>query len=122
MKSPKEDYEIRKSVVSDPGTGEDLPSSSPFIHSLFNMYLYLEAINVLLNYTHLANRANTPNIWGIFFFNRKVNWEKYLSRKYIPLSSIPRGGTPSLEDLSDPPHTRLCNRCLRSPCNILSCN
>ena len=24
MKSPKEDYEIRKSVVSDPGTGEDL--------------------------------------------------------------------------------------------------
>ena len=24
MKSPKEDYEIRKSVVSDPGTREDL--------------------------------------------------------------------------------------------------
>ena len=24
MKSPKEDYEIRKSVVSDPRTGEDL--------------------------------------------------------------------------------------------------
>ena len=24
MKSPKEDYEIRKKVVSDPGTGEDL--------------------------------------------------------------------------------------------------
>ena len=24
MKSPKEDYEIRKSVVSDPGIGEDL--------------------------------------------------------------------------------------------------
>ena len=24
MKPPKEDYEIRKSVVSDPGTGEDL--------------------------------------------------------------------------------------------------
>ena len=24
MKSPKEDYEIRKRVVSDPGTGEDL--------------------------------------------------------------------------------------------------
>ena len=24
MKSPKEDYEIRKLVVSDPGTGEDL--------------------------------------------------------------------------------------------------
>ena len=24
MKSPKEDYEIGKSVVSDPGTGEDL--------------------------------------------------------------------------------------------------
>ena len=24
MKSPKEDYEIRKSVVSDPGTAEDL--------------------------------------------------------------------------------------------------
>ena len=24
MKSPKEDYEIRKSVVSYPGTGEDL--------------------------------------------------------------------------------------------------
>jgi len=24
MKSPKEDYEIRKWVVSDPGTGEDL--------------------------------------------------------------------------------------------------
>ena len=23
MKSPKEDYEIRKSVVSDPGTGEE---------------------------------------------------------------------------------------------------
>ena len=24
MKSPKEDYEIRKRVVSDPGAGEDL--------------------------------------------------------------------------------------------------
>jgi len=33
MKSPKEDYEIRKLVVSDLGTREYLYStSSPFIH------------------------------------------------------------------------------------------
>ena len=39
MKSPKEDYEIRKSVVSDPGTREDLLiflTSS--LSSLFIMY------------------------------------------------------------------------------------
>ena len=30
MKSPKEDYEIRKSVVSEPGTGEDLRNFLPF--------------------------------------------------------------------------------------------
>ena len=48
MKSPKEDYEIRKSVVSDPGTGEDLLNFLSFYTLVFNMYLYLEAINVLL--------------------------------------------------------------------------
>ena len=30
MKSPKKDYEIRKSVVSEPGTGEDLRNFVPF--------------------------------------------------------------------------------------------
>ena len=50
MKSPKEDYEIRKSVVSDPGTGEDLLIFFSFYTLVFNMYLYLEAINVLLKY------------------------------------------------------------------------
>ena len=50
MKSPKEDYEIRKSVVSAPGAGEDLLNFLSFYTLVFNMYLYLEAINVLLNY------------------------------------------------------------------------
>ena len=47
MKSPKGDYEIRKRAVSDPGT---FSTSSPFIHSLLNMSLYLEAIHVPLKY------------------------------------------------------------------------
>ena len=48
MKSPKEDYKIRKWVVLDPGTGEDLLIFLYFYTLVFNMYLYLEAINVLL--------------------------------------------------------------------------
>ena len=48
MKSPKEDYEIRKSVVSDPGTGEDLLNFLSFYTLVFIMYLYLETIKVLL--------------------------------------------------------------------------
>ena len=39
MKSPKEDYEIRKSVVSDPGTGEDLLNFLSFYTLVFIMYL-----------------------------------------------------------------------------------
>ena len=50
MKSPKEDYKIRKSVASDPGTREDLLISSHLIHSLFIIYFYLEAINVRKKY------------------------------------------------------------------------
>jgi len=34
-KSPNEDYEIRKLVVSDPGTREDQLIVLSFIHSLF---------------------------------------------------------------------------------------
>ena len=49
MKSPKEDYEIRISVVSDPGTIEDLFNFLSFYTLV--MYLYLEATNVLLKYT-----------------------------------------------------------------------
>ena len=46
-KSPNEDYEICKWVVSDPGSY----SCSPvFRHSLFIMYLHLEAINILLKW------------------------------------------------------------------------
>ena len=55
MKSPKEDYEIRKSVVSDPGTGEDLLNFLSFYTLVFNMYLYLEAINLLLKYNSFAD-------------------------------------------------------------------
>ena len=40
MKSPKEDYEIRKSVVSETGTREDLLIFLSFNNSLFIMYLY----------------------------------------------------------------------------------
>ena len=50
MKSPKEDYEIRKLVVLDLGTGEDLLNFLSFYTLVFNMYLYLEAINVLLKW------------------------------------------------------------------------
>ena len=35
-------------------------SSSPFIHSLFNMYLYLEAINVLLKYKPIYKPIYKP--------------------------------------------------------------
>ena len=48
MKSLKEDYEIGKSVASDPVTREVYSSSSPLIHSLIIMYLHLQAINVLI--------------------------------------------------------------------------
>ena len=50
MKSPKEDYEIRKLVVSDLGTGEDLLNFFSFYTLIFIMYLYLEAITVLLKW------------------------------------------------------------------------
>ena len=47
MKSPKEDYKIRKSVAPDPGTRKDL-----LIFLSFNTLViyHLEAINVLLKY------------------------------------------------------------------------
>ena len=48
MKSPKEDYEIRRLVVSDTGTGGDLLNFLSSYTLVFIMYLYLEAINVLL--------------------------------------------------------------------------
>ena len=51
MKSPKEDYEIRKSVTSDLGTREDLLIFLSFNTLEFIMYCYLEVINVLLKYT-----------------------------------------------------------------------
>ena len=51
MKSPKEDYEIRKSVTSDLGTREDLLNFLSFNTLEFIMYCYLEVINVLLKYT-----------------------------------------------------------------------
>jgi len=38
MKSPKEDYEIRKRVVSDLGTGEDLLNFLSFYTLVLNMY------------------------------------------------------------------------------------
>ena len=47
MKSPKEDYEIHKSDLSDPGTGEDLNFLSVYTLVIY-MYLYLKAINVFL--------------------------------------------------------------------------
>ena len=50
MKSPKEDYEIRKSDVSDLGTGEDLLNFLSFYTLVFIMYLYLETIKVLLKW------------------------------------------------------------------------
>ena len=41
MKSPKEDQEIRKSVVSDPGTGEDLLNFLSFD----TLFIYHVSIN-----------------------------------------------------------------------------
>ena len=46
MKSPKEDYEIRKKL--NPGTREDRLNLLSFYTLVFIMYLQLEAINVLL--------------------------------------------------------------------------
>ena len=40
MKSPKEDYEIRKPVVSDPGTRKTYSSFSPLFSSLFMNDIY----------------------------------------------------------------------------------
>ena len=56
MKSPKEDYNIRKSVVSDPGTRED-PTHLPLLlyTCYLSCYLHLEAINVLLKYLIYVN-------------------------------------------------------------------
>ena len=62
VKFPKEDYKIRKSVASwilDPE--KTYSSSFPFIHSVFIMYLHLEAINKLLKMWLLrAQTANEP--------------------------------------------------------------
>ena len=44
MKSPKEDYEIRKSVVSDPGTGEDLLIFLSF-YTLVIKYVFISRSN-----------------------------------------------------------------------------
>ena len=54
---------MRESVASDPGTREDLySSSSPLIYSLIVMYLYLEVIDVLLKHlqTPLLNPSFSP--------------------------------------------------------------
>ena len=49
MKSPEEDNEIRKRVVSDPETGEDLLNFLSFYTLVFNVYLYLEVHLLLLD-------------------------------------------------------------------------
>ena len=56
MKFPKDVYKIRKSVASDPGTREYLLIFLSFNTLVIYLYLYLEAINVLLKYTDLKNK------------------------------------------------------------------
>ena len=65
MKSPKEDYEIRRLVVSDTGTGGDLLNFLSSYTLVFIMYLYVEAINVLLKWS-FSYKTKILNFFNLF--------------------------------------------------------
>ena len=92
-RNPNGDFEIRKWVVSDPGTKRRLPSS-PSIHSLFIMYLYLEAINVLLKASH-----NSKIIYWCVAYSPCPEYVykcNIMNDKYIPKGWIIPGMNPSV--------------------------
>ena len=71
IKSPKEDYEIRKSVVSDPGTGEDLLNFLSF-YTLVIYHVIISRSNKCTSKVYSYNKGHNQENFLIYEFDENA--------------------------------------------------